>query len=74
LSLDPNKSEIISARPIKRCLELLLGRVALYQKVYKASETIELPEAQRPRNARNPKSCPKWVSLIFIFILFFIFL
>jgi hypothetical protein len=46
LSLDPNKSEIISARPIKRCLELLLGRVALHQKVHKASETIELPEAQ----------------------------
>jgi len=53
LSLDPNKSEIISARPTKRCLELLMGRVALYQKVYKASETIELPEAPQGCNRRE---------------------
>ncbi|KAJ6900330.1 hypothetical protein NC652_026445 [Populus alba x Populus x berolinensis] len=34
-------------------LALLLGRVALYQKVYKASETIELPEAQQGCDRRE---------------------
>jgi len=30
-----------------------MGRVALYQKVYKASETIELPEAPQGCNRRE---------------------